>query len=65
MPKTEKSEKKTADTAAMIALVGTITLVSVALAASTDIHLILRAVLAIIVGVVVAAATHAVVSNRR
>lgn len=60
-----KTEKKTADTAAMIALFGTILVVSIALALATDLHIILRAVLSIVVGVIAAALTHAVVSNRR
>lgn len=60
-----KTEKKAADTAAMIALFGTILVVSIALALATDLHIILRAVLSIVVGVIAAAVTHAVVSNRR
>ncbi|GAA2907763.1 hypothetical protein JOD62_001268 [Microbacterium keratanolyticum] len=60
-----KTEKKAADTAAMIALFGTILVVSIALALATDLHIILRAVLSIIAGVIAAAVTHVVVSNRR
>lgn len=49
----------------MIALLVTVALVSVVLASSTDLHRVLRSVIAIVAGVVAAGLTTTALSNRR
>ncbi len=63
---TEDSRRdRKADAAASVALFGVILALSLILAATTDMHVVLRGAIAIVSGIVAAAITFAVVKRRQ
>lgn len=60
-----KTQRKRADVAAYLALIGVITLLSLGLALWTDLPIVARGAIAVVSGIIAAAITYSLVQKKR